>query len=732
MTEQKTYTPILRVRSKKSGFYDVPCVRGDYGIGLFPGVTETTGGVTTLTAYPHVGEAVARYIDYIVDQDGNLWKFKDYPNKILEPLELSLRGPQGLKGETGDPFRLSKIYETKKALDDAAAEDEVLDGGFAIVWSFTDPTQEEQGQIYVKQNGRYEYLQTFENIVGPRGRTFFIGAVKIDGVDSSEIEDITESTRGLISSADVPLWNEIRPHDLIITKEGRLWDVAAEEFGDKEKIVEYTGVQLSGKQGTQGKQGKVYLPTVSDEGILSWKLTEEEPGEPLTPQNIKGEMGTKLTFGAVIKEVDGQNILDEPKDLTTFRNKDLFVDGNGTVWSLEDKENHLVEQVGKDNALIGPTGNGIEKITRTSDAENYQDIYTIEYTNGNKFDCVVDWPRSIIKIDGPVSVDGEPLQDKYTICFSDNTTTPYIITNGRGIDNVREYKEGEEKVEVFSEEPLARNYVFEMNDDTKEGFYVFDGRGIRNVREYKEEDGEVEVHSNENLARNYVFEMDDDTLEGFYVLDGNGIKEISLTTTTDELTNTYTITFTDDKKEPFQFSINDGATFTPSVSEDGLLSWTNDGEKDNPSPVDIKGWCIYPGVINISEEGNTTYVLPENITERVNDLIIDTSGWLWRITDTTNKIAEKTEIWIGQSIEFIEENDEVKLQITTAQGTIESPSLVGPIGETGPSGVYVGDTEPTEPDISVWIDTKASGTYNTFDELVTAVAAALRDTEGGN
>lgn len=32
-----------------------------------------------------------------------------------------------------------------------------------------------------------------------------------------------------------------------------------------------------------------------------------------------------------------------------------------------------------------------------------------------------------------------------------------------------------------------------------------------------------------------------------------------------------------------------GATFTPSVSEDGTLSWTNDGGLENPEPVNIKG-----------------------------------------------------------------------------------------------------------------------------------------------
>lgn len=33
----------------------------------------------------------------------------------------------------------------------------------------------------------------------------------------------------------------------------------------------------------------------------------------------------------------------------------------------------------------------------------------------------------------------------------------------------------------------------------------------------------------------------------------------------------------------------DGTTFTPSVSAEGVLSWTNDGNKQNPSPVNIRG-----------------------------------------------------------------------------------------------------------------------------------------------
>lgn len=33
----------------------------------------------------------------------------------------------------------------------------------------------------------------------------------------------------------------------------------------------------------------------------------------------------------------------------------------------------------------------------------------------------------------------------------------------------------------------------------------------------------------------------------------------------------------------------DGATFVPSVSDDGVISWTNDKDLPNPEPVNIKG-----------------------------------------------------------------------------------------------------------------------------------------------
>lgn len=57
-------------------------------------------------------------------------------------------------------------------------------------------------------------------------------------------------------------------------------------------------------------------------------------------------------------------------------------------------------------------------------------------------------------------------------------------------------------------------------------------------------------------------------------------------------TNDGTVVTITDKAGPNSFEVlngEDGVTFTPSVSEEGVLSWTNDGGLPNPEPTSIKG-----------------------------------------------------------------------------------------------------------------------------------------------
>lgn len=54
-----------------------------------------------------------------------------------------------------------------------------------------------------------------------------------------------------------------------------------------------------------------------------------------------------------------------------------------------------------------------------------------------------------------------------------------------------------------------------------------------------------------------------------------------------------------------------GATFTPSVSEDGTLSWTNDKGLDNPEPVNIKGPQGVQGIRGIQGIGIVSITIEE-------------------------------------------------------------------------------------------------------------------------
>ena len=74
--------------------------------------------------------------------------------------------------------------------------------------------------------------------------------------------------------------------------------------------------------------------------------------------------------------------------------------------------------------------------------------------------------------------------------------------------------------------------------------------------------------------------------------DGRGISSVAKTGASG-LVDTYTITYTDSTTSTFTVTNgqdgDDGVTFTPSVSSEGVISWSNDGGRTNPQPVNIKG-----------------------------------------------------------------------------------------------------------------------------------------------
>lgn len=54
--------------------------------------------------------------------------------------------------------------------------------------------------------------------------------------------------------------------------------------------------------------------------------------------------------------------------------------------------------------------------------------------------------------------------------------------------------------------------------------------------------------------------------------------------------------------------VNVGATYTPAVSEEGVISWTNDQELPNPAPVNIKGPAGPAPTVTVSKVGKVATI----------------------------------------------------------------------------------------------------------------------------
>lgn len=125
----------------------------------------------------------------------------------------------------------------------------------------------------------------------------------------------------------------------------------------------------------------------------------------------------------------------------------------------------------------------------------------------------------------------------------------------------------------------------------------------------------------------------------------------------------------------------DGVTFTPSVSEEGVISWTNDGGLSNPEPVDIKGPPGPPGSgaaitagDGLSQDGDTL-----NVDNPVRGIL------------TQTEFDALTEEQKASGTHFVGDNDasELKLlRIFSNGGAISLP--VGPRGPAGPDGNPIG------------------------------------------
>lgn len=142
----------------------------------------------------------------------------------------------------------------------------------------------------------------------------------------------------------------------------------------------------------------------------------------------------------------------------------------------------------------------------------------------------------------------------------------------------------------------------------------------------------------------------------------------------------------------------DGVTFTPSVSEEGILSWTNDGELQNPQSVNIKGPVGQQGVQG--EQGVQGIQGIQGVQGEKGEPF--SIAKVYSSVDEMNADYHNNDVSIGQFVVIdtgnVEDEDNAKLfikgqtsytfitDLSGAQGIQGPPGTQGEQGIEGPSG----------------------------------------------
>ena len=127
----------------------------------------------------------------------------------------------------------------------------------------------------------------------------------------------------------------------------------------------------------------------------------------------------------------------------------------------------------------------------------------------------------------------------------------------------------------------------------------------------------------------------------------------------------------------------DGVTFTPSVSEAGVISWTNDGEEENPDPVNIMG---PPGA---AAGFGTVTATADNTSSETPSVDVQSSGpdtaknFTFAFTGLKGKPGDTPDIEIG-TVTTLEPDQDATADITGTTPNL-SLSLGIPKGQPGTS-----------------------------------------------
>ena len=142
-------------------------------------------------------------------------------------------------------------------------------------------------------------------------------------------------------------------------------------------------------------------------------------------------------------------------------------------------------------------------------------------------------------------------------------------------------------------------------------------------------------------------------------------------------------------KESGEFDGADGVTFTPAVSEEGVISWTNDGGRENPESVDIKGPKGDPG--QDGEDGVSPTVEVTDITGGHEVRVTDAEGTktFYVMDGAPGTPGAKGDDGFSPAAAVTQTEDGAEISVTDRTGTTTAEvknGKDGAPGDPGPAG----------------------------------------------
>ena len=232
-----------------------------------------------------------------VDAEGNISWSND--KGLDNPQTQNIKGQ---KGDTGEPFTISKTYPSIEAMN--ADFDNMEVGDYVMIASSVE--DEDNAKLYVKTDTEWTFITDFSGAVGIKGEKGDIGPEGPQGVPGKDGVGITTITSGQTT----------------IEEDKTVTPVTVNKTDGSSQIF-----NVEAKNGLDGQNGQDGLtPTIGENG--NWFLGDTDTGKP-----SRGEVGSSPDLTDYVKNTDYAN------EITggTVKSANLFfvTSSNGYVYSGE-------------------------------------------------------------------------------------------------------------------------------------------------------------------------------------------------------------------------------------------------------------------------------------------------------------------------------------------------------------------------------------------------------------